>query len=156
MAMGFLDFFRVQRGEPIPTGSDNSAGSNNSWDAVTGGDAAADPGRVSASAQPPSGSREERLAHNEDWCRDLNERKAEWMKDGHLTAGFRCECWKVECGDRIRLSGSDWQKVRSRGTCFAVAPGHIAPEAEAVIEEHPHFWLVEKTGEAGEAAEELA
>ena len=30
--------------EPIPTGSDVSAGSNNSWDAVTGGDAAADPG----------------------------------------------------------------------------------------------------------------
>jgi hypothetical protein len=69
MAMGFLDFFRGQRGEPIPTGSDVSAGSyqctdcgyeikvrsvkslppcpqcnNNSWDAVTGGDAAADPG----------------------------------------------------------------------------------------------------------------
>lgn len=111
---------------------------------------------MSASAPPPSGSREERLAHNEDWCRDLNERKAEWMRDGHLTAGFRCECWKVECGDRIRLSGSDWEKVRSRGTCFAVAPGHVAPEAEAVIEEHPNFWLVEKTGEAGEAAEELA
>jgi hypothetical protein len=37
-----------------------------------------------------------------------------------------------------------------------VAPGHVAPEAEAVIEKHPHFWLVEKTGEAGESAEELA
>ena len=114
------------------------------------------PGRVNASAQPPSGSREDRYAHNEDWCRDLNQRKAEWMQDGHLTAGFRCECWRVECGDRIRLSGRDWQKVRSRGTCFAVAPGHVAPGAEAVIEKHPHFWLVEKTGEAGDAAEELA
>ena len=41
---GFLDFFRGQRGEPIPTGSDVPAGSTNSWDAVTGGDAAADPG----------------------------------------------------------------------------------------------------------------
>ena len=111
---------------------------------------------MNASAQPPSGSREDRYAHNEDWCRDLNQRKAEWMQDGHLTAGFRCECWRVECGDRIRLSGRDWQKVRSRGTCFAVAPGHVAPEAEAVIEKHPHFWLVEKTGEAGDAAEELA
>jgi Zinc-ribbon containing domain len=65
--MGFLDFFRGRRREPIPTGSDVSAGSyhctecgyeiqvgsvkslppcpqcnNNSWDAVTGGDAAAD------------------------------------------------------------------------------------------------------------------
>jgi hypothetical protein len=42
--MGFLDFFRGQRGEPIPTVSDVYARSNNSWDAVTGGDAAADPG----------------------------------------------------------------------------------------------------------------
>ena len=66
--MGFLDFFRGQRGEPIPTGSDVSAGTyrctecgneitvgsvkslppcprcdNNSWYAVTGGDAADDP-----------------------------------------------------------------------------------------------------------------
>jgi hypothetical protein len=66
--MGFLDFLRVQQGEPIPTGSDVSAGTysctecgkeittgslqslppcpichNNSWEAVTGGDAVADP-----------------------------------------------------------------------------------------------------------------
>jgi hypothetical protein len=112
--------------------------------------------RPDVSAQPSSGSREERHAHNEDWCRDLNERKAEWMRDGNLTAGFRCECWKLECGDRIRLSGRDWQQVRSHGNRFAVAPGHIAPEAETVVEKHPHFWLVEKTGAAGEVAEESA
>ena len=66
--MGFLDFFRVQQGEPIPSGSDVSAGryrctecgneitvgsvkslppcgkcNNNSWYAITGGDAVADP-----------------------------------------------------------------------------------------------------------------
>jgi hypothetical protein len=112
--------------------------------------------RPDVSAQPSPGSREERYAHNEDWCRDLNERKAEWMKDGNLTAGFRCECWKLECGDRIRLSGRDWQQVRSHGNRFAVAPGHIAPDAETVVEKHPHFWLVEKTGAAGEVAEESA
>ena len=113
-------------------------------------------GRVSESVQPHSGSREERLARNEDWCRDLNERKADWVKDGHLTAGFRCECGKVDCRDRIRLSGRDWQEVRSRGNRFAVAPGHVAQEAETVVEERPGFWLVEKIGEAGEVAEESA
>ena len=65
--MGLLDFMRGQTGEPIPTGSDVSAGTyrctecgkeisvgsvkslppwpqchNNSWDALTGRDAAAD------------------------------------------------------------------------------------------------------------------
>jgi hypothetical protein len=62
----------------------------------------------------------------------------------------------AECGDRIQLSGKDWHQVRSRDNRFAVAPGHIDPEVETVIERHSHFWLVEKTGEAGEAAQKLA
>jgi hypothetical protein len=114
---------------------------------------------VAESFQPPSGSqrsREDRIAHNEDWCRDLNEAKAEWMQGGHLAAGFRCECWLEECHERIRLSGSEWQQTRSRPNRFAVAPGHVAPEAEMVIEKHPHFWLIEKYGEAGAEAEALA
>jgi hypothetical protein len=66
--MGILDFFRAKQREPIPSGSDVSAGlyqctecgnditvgsvkslppcpkcNNNSWYAITGGDAAADP-----------------------------------------------------------------------------------------------------------------
>jgi hypothetical protein len=114
-------------------------------------------GRVDAPAQPPSGSgsREERLAHNEDWCRDLNERKAAWLKGGHLAAGFRCECWNVDCSDRIKLSEVQWKEVRSRGNRFAVAPGHVA-EFETVVKEYPHFWLIEKHGQAGDAAEASA
>jgi hypothetical protein len=112
--------------------------------------------QVAESFQPPFGSREERIAYNEAWCRNLNERKAEWMKGGHLAAGFRCECWQVECDERIRLSGTEWREVRSRANRFAVVPGHIASEHESVIAEYPHFWLIEKQGEAGEVAEELA
>ena len=112
--------------------------------------------KVAESFQPPFGSREERIAYNEAWCRDLNERKAEWMKGGQLAAGFRCECWQVECDERIRLSGTEWQEVRSQPNRFAVAPGHIAGEHETVVKEYPHFWLIEKQGEAGDVAEELA
>jgi hypothetical protein len=100
-------------------------------------------------------SREERLAYNEDWCRDLNERKAEWMKNGQPAAGFRCECWRVDCGARMPLSGREWQEVRSRANRFAVAPGHTAGDAEEVVKEYQHFWIVEKYGEAGEVAEKL-
>jgi hypothetical protein len=35
-------------------------------------------------------------------------------------------------------------------------PGHIAAEHETVVKEYSHFWLIEKHGEAGEVAEELA
>ena len=106
--------------------------------------------------QPLFGSRAERIAYNEDWCRDLNERKAEWMKSGHPTAGFRCECWQVDCAERMPLSGREWREVRSRPNRFAVAPGHVASEFEEVVAEYRHFWIIEKRGEAGDVAEKLA
>jgi hypothetical protein len=111
---------------------------------------------VTDSLQPPFGSREERIAYNESWCRSLNERKAEWMKGSHPVAGFRCECWQVDCEERILLSGREWNEVRSQANRFAVAPDHVAAEMEVVVDEHPRYWLVEKRGEAGEVAEKLA
>ena len=39
---------------------------------------------------------------------------------------------------------------------FAVAPGHVAESFEAVLTEHPGFWVIEKFGEAGKIAVELA
>jgi hypothetical protein len=98
-------------------------------------------------------SHEERIADNENWCRHLNERKAEWIKSGRLVAGFRCECWRMDCGTRMPLSGREWQEVRSRANRFAVAPGHIAADVEDVVKEYRHFWIVEKRGEAGGVAE---
>jgi len=111
---------------------------------------------VSEFAQPPSGSREDRIAHNEDLCRDLNERKAEWIESGHLAAGFRCECWNLGCSDRIKVSGRQWKEARSRGNRFVVAPGHVVTGFETVVKEYPHFWLIEKHGEAGQEAEASA
>jgi hypothetical protein len=108
------------------------------------------------SLQPPASSREERIAYNEDWSRQLNERKAEWLDDGYVAAGFRCECWEPNCAERIRLSGPEWRKVRSRDNRFAVAPGHVSGEIEIVVEEHRSFWIVDKKGKAGQVAKELA
>src|SRR5262249_58181421 len=98
----------------------------------------------------------EGIGYNESWFRDINQRKAEWMKRGDVVAGFRCECGRMHCTDRIPLSGREWEKARARPNRFAVAPGHVATDLEAVIEEYPQFCLVEKHGEAGETAEALA
>jgi len=100
-------------------------------------------------------SYEERIAKNEDWFRDLNRRKAEWIESGHSAAGLRCECWQMDCAERIPLSGREWQEVRSRATTFAVVPDHFAPSAEVVVKKYRHFWIVEKQGEAGEVAKGL-
>jgi hypothetical protein len=113
-------------------------------------------GQLSEPFQPSHYSRETRIGLNEDWCRTLNERKAEWIARGDLAAGFRCECWRLDCNDRIPLSGREWREVRARPNRFAVAPGHLAPEDETVIRECRRFWIIEKRGEAGGVAEETA
>jgi hypothetical protein len=99
---------------------------------------------------------EERIAENEAFCRDLNRSKNDWLSSGLQVAGFRCECWRIECGERLRLTNREWQEVRSQPERFAVAPGHLAthvePGAEEVVEKYDHFWIVEKRGEAGDIA----
>jgi hypothetical protein len=104
-------------------------------------------------------SRAKRIAENEAVFRDLNKRKAEWLRGGLQTAGFRCECWRIDCRVRIPLSEREWQEVRSRAERFAIAPGHTAsdvePGVEEVVKEYPHFWIVEKRGEAGDVAADL-
>ena len=106
--------------------------------------------------QRPSGSREERIARNEAWSRTLNQRRGNRAGSRDAIAGFRCECWQEDCTERIPLSGEEWNLVRAEPNRFAVAPAHVAENVEAVIKEFPHFWLIEKLGEAGEVAEELA
>jgi hypothetical protein len=111
---------------------------------------------VSDPFQPLFASREERMAHNESWSRSLNERRAEWMSDSRVMAGFRCECWQDDCAERIPLSGEDWKLARAEPNRFVVAPDHVAPNIEVVVKSHSHFWLVEKQGVAGAVAEEHA
>jgi hypothetical protein len=103
-------------------------------------------------------SREERIAENESFCRDLNRSKDDWLRSGLQVAGFRCECWRLDCGVRLRLSRPEWREVRSSAERFAVAPGHTAndvePGVEDVVKKYDHFWIVEKRGEAAEIAAE--
>ena len=105
-------------------------------------------------------AREERIAENEAFCRDLNRSKDAWLRSGLQVAGFRCECWRIDCGVRMRLSRQEWREVRSRPERFAVAPGHTAidvdPGVEEVVKKYEHFWIVEKRGEAGEVAAKRA
>jgi hypothetical protein len=110
---------------------------------------------VSESFQLPFGSREERIAYSEAWSRSLNERHAAWA-GRDAVPHFRCECWREDCAERIPLSDEEWKMVRAEPNRFAVAPGHVAEDFEAVVKHFPSFWLIEKFGAAGKVAEELA
>jgi hypothetical protein len=111
---------------------------------------------VADAFQMPFGSRDERIAYNEAWSRSLNERRAEWVSGPDQATGFRCECCHRDCPERVPLSAADWRMVRAKPNRFVVAPGHVADEFEAVVDEFPRFWFVEKLGEAGAVAKDLA
>ena len=111
---------------------------------------------MSESLQPPFATREQRIAYNEAWSRTVNEKGAAWKLGSEPLPDFRCECWQKGCEKDITLSREDWELARAKPNRFAVAPDHVAKDFEVVVTTFPNFWLVEKLGEAGEIAEQLA
>jgi hypothetical protein len=65
---------------------------------------------------------------------------------------FVCECADTNCTQRIGMTITEYEQVRAHPTRFAVRPGHLAPDAERVVEERPGYTIVEKLGAAGDYA----
>jgi hypothetical protein len=93
------------------------------------------------------GSREERVAKNEALFREVNERikRVNERLDTTDEADFICECGDGDCTHPVSLTLVEYEDVRSRGTHFAVVPGHVAPDIERVVASYPRFAVVEKT-----------
>jgi hypothetical protein len=58
-------------------------------------------------------SRAKRIAENEAVFRDLNKRKAEWLRGGLQAAGFRCECWRISFSVSLATAGSVHARLRA-------------------------------------------
>ena len=97
--------------------------------------------------------RERRLAQNEALFREVNER----VND--LAAGavddYLCECANPDCTFRISLRRGEYESVRSDPAQFVVLPLHYTPEIEELVAEDERFWIVRKSGEAGDYVEKL-
>jgi hypothetical protein len=96
----------------------------------------------------------QRIAANEAAFRDINEaiERGQWPGEvGPVT--FRCECARLGCNQLIELSLAEYKLIREHSRRFFVAPGHEAPEAEAVVETRVGYVVVEKLGQAGEVAD---
>jgi len=95
------------------------------------------------------------MAENEALFRGANERMADWEErdraDG--TELYFCECADPECNEKVRLRGSDYERVRSDPCHFFVVPGHEIPDVETVIEPHEDWVLIEKDSEVSEIVE---
>lgn len=100
---------------------------------------------------------ERRVAKNEALFRDANEsiERGLWPGEKHPAVRFLCECAQVDCGQMVEVGLGDYERIRANPKRFLMVPGHDLPEFETVVEERPAYVVVEKRGEAGEAAERL-
>jgi hypothetical protein len=104
---------------------------------------------------PPSGDddRRQRAARNEVFFREANELLERESTDrGRALHDFICECSSAGCLERLALKTSEYEHVRQRGDWFVVKPGHEDLVVEVVVERHPAFVVVQKTGAEGELA----
>ncbi len=105
--------------------------------------------------------RGKRAAQNQSLFREINERVKQ-LNEGFslvLPVGeWICECADDACAERIELSPEEYEDVRKDGTHFLVAPSdeHVFAEVEHVTLRAERYWVVEKTGTAGEVADSLS
>ena len=90
--------------------------------------------------------REERIAENEAIFRVGNERMADWEErhEGGQRERYFCECAEADCREKIELSFSEYEYVRSNPRWFVVLPGHEVADTETVIDRHDGWFMVEK------------
>jgi AraC-like DNA-binding protein len=102
-------------------------------------------------------AREHRLAQNETLFREVNERVETLAHQlgPNDPYQFLCECANPDCTFRITLPLSVYENVRADAKQFVVLPMHYTPEVEDLVVKEDAYWIVRKTGEAGEYVEHL-
>jgi hypothetical protein len=100
--------------------------------------------------QNPSVNLADRAAHNEEVFRTINERIEEGaaLHDVDQPLPFHCECATEGCVTTIELSPGEYDRIASHLEWFVVAVGHERSNIESIVERHPSYLVVEKTGEA--------
>ena len=100
---------------------------------------------------------EQRAARNEALFREVNENIAR-LEERHgatLTEPvFICECANAGCAEQLAIDPGTYRRVREQPRLFFVRQGHEEPQLERVVEKHRDFLIVEKTGAAGQIAEQ--
>ena len=104
------------------------------------------------------GDRPWRTGRHQALFRAINERMRvlnERLDEARLPVPeWLCECANSECVVQIPMTLAEYADVRASPVRFAVSPGdaHVFLDAESVVLQTERFWVVEKFGEAAEAA----
>lgn len=101
---------------------------------------------------------EQRAARNEALFREVNENLARLEQRHGATSTaepvFLCECANADCIEHVPVGLDVYARVRSQPRHFLIIPGHEDAQLERVVETHPDYLIVEKTGVAGRVAEQ--
>jgi hypothetical protein len=91
-----------------------------------------------------------RAARNEEILRGVNRQIEEGAELHGVTTPmpFHCECAKTPCLEKVELAPHLYDRILSSRYQFVVVPTHVEPAVERVVEQHDHFVVVEKIGEA--------
>src|SRR6478752_3106205 len=101
---------------------------------------------------------EQRAARNEALFREVNENIArlEERYGGSTQSVFICECSSELCTEHLAVDEETYRRGREHPRRFLVLPGHVDETLETAVESHPGYVIVEKTGVAGEIAEQAS
>jgi len=98
----------------------------------------------------------ERLARNEALFREVNERiRKVAAGDVAQRFDFVCECADSGCVQRVSVTLAEYERVRETAVRFLLAPGHVTPGLEHVVEDGGDHLVVAKTGAAADVAREF-
>ncbi len=102
-------------------------------------------------------ARDERIGLNEAVFREVNERIEELADKfdlGERQLDLVCECGDANCVERISMTHSAYEGIRSDSKQFAVYPGHVYEDIEVVVERRRGYDVVRKQDpEAAQLAE---
>jgi hypothetical protein len=111
-------------------------------------------GQPKLTAEELTTLRAKRLAANEAFFRELNERLERQTPDSQ-TLIVVCECAEEDCAERLELTHREYEAIRSDPTQFVVAHRHAALEIEEVIARTDRFEVVRKLGAGADVATRL-
>lgn len=94
----------------------------------------------------------DRLTRNEQVIRERNMRKKDGLKKFFRSSravtkapiDFVCECSRLDCKQRIKLSIDEYEKIHKRQDRFIITAGHGTPSVENIINKTNGYEIVEK------------
>jgi hypothetical protein len=95
--------------------------------------------------------RQGRVVKNEEAFRRHNRRRKTLEREAvgdDEAAPFVCECGTADCVTAILLSAEEYDQAHITSEHFTVAPGHVFPEFETVVDEHADYWVIKKIAHA--------